>query len=171
MRTQFLTVATLMFAMASTGHAATSNITFRKPPATEEEKAVARVLEAFAAKAGRDGAGAAELFTEDGVVHWVAGEFNERQIYEGRDRISVLFTSAALEKAEYTGITIRVTADRAEAAGQSVLIFRAYRCNVTDNPADCRWLRRSQRVWKLRREREGWRISSDVTTQSVLIMR
>ncbi len=170
MRKLFLTVTALMFAVAGYGHAATSNITFRRPPATEEEKAVAHVLEAFAAKAGRDGAGAAELFTEDGVVQWVAGEFNERQIYEGRDRIAVLFTSAALEKAEYRGITIRVTGDRAEAAGQSILIFRAYSCNVIDHPADCRWLRRSQRVWKLRREREGWRISSDVTTQSVLIM-
>lgn len=164
-------VSVLILAATAHAHAATSHISFRRRPATEDEKAVARVLEAFADKAGWDGIGASELFTQDAVVHWVAGEYNERRAYEGRDQIAVLFTSAALESTEYRGITIKVAGDRAEAAGQSLLVYHAFRCNLIDTPSDCRWVRRSRRVWKLRREPEGWRITSDETLTSELTLR
>ncbi len=164
-------VGVLILAAAAHAHAATSRISFGRRPVTEDEKAVAQVLEAFANKAGWDGLGASELFTQDAVVHWVAGEYNERRVYEGRDEIAVLFTSAALESTEYRGVTIKIAGDRAEATGQSLLIFRTFRCKVIDVAADCRWLRRSRRVWKLRREPEGWLISSDETLDSELTLR
>ena len=61
--------------------------------ATEDETAVAKVLETFAAKAAeRDSRGMANLFVEDGVMKYFYGTVNEPKIAEGRMKIYIVFS-------------------------------------------------------------------------------
>ena len=147
----------LLLSVATQAYGAT--LTFKQVSTTDDEKAVAQVFEKMAATALKDARGSAELYTQDAVIKWFFGPRNEERVTEGRDKIYVLFSTANVQKVDFRDIVIKVEGDRAEATGQT---------STTLYAAGLNWLRQEERIWKLRREPEGWRIYYREARNSVM---
>ena len=152
-------LAVLTLGMAAQAYAPEPNISFKQPPTTDDEKAVAQVFETIAAKATRDARGVSELYTQDAVVRWFFGLQNEPRVTEGRDKIYILFSTATAQRFELRDLIVKVQGDRAEATGRTSVTFFSFGLN---------WLRQEERIYKLRREPEGWRIYHQEGQNSVL---
>ncbi len=147
-------LTTTILGLAAQALAATPTITFKQPPTTDDEKAIAQVLETLAAKTMSDARGAAELYTQGAVIHWYAGPQSTERVARGRERIYFLYSSTVTQSVEFTDITIRITGERAEATGHVALsTSRAFGRKGLTN-----FVREEERTWKLHRESEGWRI-------------
>ena len=143
-----------IFVLAARAHAATPIITFKQPPATDDERAIAQVMETLAAKMTSDARGASELYTQDAVIRWFFGSQSRRRLTEGRESIYFFYSSTAIQSVELTNITIRVTGEHAEANGHvSLGTSRRF-----GRKGLMSFLREEERTWRLRREPEGWRI-------------
>jgi hypothetical protein len=128
---------------------------------TEDEKAVAKVVEEVMAKrrAG-DARGASEFFTEDAVITYHWGAQNEVRKAEGKNAIYVLFSSAGTQKIDYEDYAItRIEGDRAEVVGRT----RNYSTSGALN-----FVRVSKLASKLRRTDGRWRYYESVVVDSTL---
>lgn len=150
-----------LLAVAAQAYAATPNIAYKRPPTTDDEKAVAQVVETLFAKAHTDARAAAELYTQEAVIRWLFGPQNEKRVTQGRERIYGFISTGAgrIRSEEYRDLTINVAGDRAEAEGQVL-----YLTDVVVGRKGLQVLRvQEERSWKLRRDPEGWRIYDQET--------
>lgn len=149
-----LTVLTL--GVAAQVYAAAPNVTYKQPPTTDDEKTIAQVFEALIAKAHTDARAAAELYTQDAVIHWLFGPQNEKRVVQGRGRIIGFISTGAsrIRSEEYRDVTISVAGDRAESSSQ--VSFLSEVSTPRYGPRTFRV--QEERSWKLRRDPEGWRI-------------
>jgi len=121
--------------------------------ATEDETAVAKVLETFAAKAAeRDSRGMANLFVEDGVMKYFYGTVNEPKIAEGRMKIYIVFSFGNVTGYKVEDIKVtKVDGDSAQATGRVIVRATAFGANFR---------RESEVAWRLKRVEGAWQISA-----------
>lgn len=135
---------------------------FKVEPATEAEREVGKVLEAFATKhSAGDARGASELYTEDAVYKYFWGPWNEPKTAEGRMKIYIVYSAGNVTGVKYHDVSVtKVEGDKAEATGSYVLRATALGFNFR---------RTADRAWKLRRDTDGqWRIYLDETSNALL---
>ncbi len=96
--------------------------------ATEDEAAVAKILETFAAKAAvKDARGMAGLFTEDAVMNYFYGVSNEPKTAEGQMKIYIVFSFGSITSYKVENIKVtKVEGDLAEATGRVIVRNTAF---------------------------------------------
>ncbi len=117
----------------------------------EDEAAVAKVLETFAAKAAvKDAHGMADLFTEDAVMNYFWGTINEPKKAEGRMKIYIVFSAGNVTSHKVEDVKITKTeGDLAEATGLVIVRASGFGMNFR---------RESEVTWQLKRINGSWLI-------------
>ncbi len=131
---------------------------YKVEPTTDAEKAVGAVLEQLHAKrSANDARGASELYAQNAVMKFYWGSTNELKVAEGRMRIYIALSSAAIQKAELSDVTVKIiSGQEAEATGHVKIHISAFGNNYLKEP---------EVKWQLIGDNDKWSILREEHSQ------